>query len=281
MAATSNASPLYVVEQPELSRLLEASRRLLLGGGFGWIAGVCALQFWAAPGWSPPQRGLASAVLVGPIVQAWVWRDDMRKIRAVVVRPEAIELHGRGSCDRVRCSDVLALVGDGGVNLDGGELVDWKRLTIATDAGRHVLRFDAETNAELYDALRMVCPRAWGLRFPPRLDEPDPSLRPDGSTASRVGLGVIAARLRSRIVWKAGFGLVLATGGLAMAGLLAARGAVGAIDARGLVALIVGVGAGLSLTADAARSFQVLRMVRRMEASGRPDGGFIETVDRA
>ena len=89
MAATSNASPLYVVEQPELSRLLEASRRLLLGGGFGWIAGVCALQFWAAPGWSPPQRGLASAVLVGPIVLAWVWRDDMRKIRAVVVRPEA------------------------------------------------------------------------------------------------------------------------------------------------------------------------------------------------
>lgn len=164
----------------------------------------------------------------------------------------------------MRCSDVLALVGDGGIDLGGGELIVWKRLSILTADGRDVLEFHHRDNAAIYRALHGACPRAWGLRFPAKLEPPDPAGRPGGGAASRLGLGLIGRSLRRRIVRDAALGSGMVVTCLALVW-LASRSPASAESGKGLIFLIVGVVVGMLLMVDAARCSRVARTVRRME----------------
>ena len=264
MAASPNPRPLFVLVQPRADRLLTAAVQLLIVGVFGWMAVLGALQFWAPPRWTNQRRAEVAAVLVAPLAVFWTWRGYVGRYHTVVVRPDAIELRKGRTRRRVRPSDVLALVGDGGIDLGGGDLIVWKRLSILTAEGRDVLEFHQRDNAAIYRALHATCPRAWGLPFPARLEPPDPAARPDGAAASRVGLGMIGRSLRRRIGRNAALGLGLVVGCLAVVWLVS-RSPAAAESAKGLVFPIVGVVVGMMLMADAVRCSRVARTVRRME----------------
>lgn len=178
------AEPLLELMEPPLERLKVAFQGLIFGGVFGWAAMVGALQFWILPHETNQRRAALAAVLVAPIVLGVIWHAGCRRYHAVRVEPDRIELRRGTTCDQLRAADVLGLIGLGGINLDGGELVARKRLVILTDERRYVLAFHRENNAELYRVLRDACRLAWGVPYPARLEPPTLTDHPGNGPAA-------------------------------------------------------------------------------------------------
>ena len=83
-----------------------------------------------------------------------------------------ISLKDLNRSDTVRCDDVRFVCGEGGVNLDGGEMIVWKRLWLHTEAQRHAVKLGAAGNAACYRDLLQACPQAVGLSYTGEVNVP-------------------------------------------------------------------------------------------------------------
>jgi hypothetical protein len=125
-----------------------------------------------------------------------MWRSGFRRYDAIMVESHGIELRRGHRCDEIPCAEVLGVIGQGGINLDGGEIIAWQKVVILRDDRRHFLGFHREDNARVYRALRTACPRAWGVAFPPRLEPPLAVGRPDLDAAALAALGTVGRYYR-------------------------------------------------------------------------------------
>ena len=149
-------------------------RRLrTLTGVVLWVALVAALQFWLLPGETNPRRAaLAAAVAVPASLGVAAW-GFVRGYHTILVFSDVMELRRGVGSDEVVLSDVLGLVGPGGISLDGGELLVWKRVVVLTDDRRWSVSLTPAGNAALYRALRVHCRWAWGIPFRGSIEPPE------------------------------------------------------------------------------------------------------------
>ena len=161
-----------------------ANRRegMLVSGLFGGIGGLvlCALVIRnvldtpAGPMDVPILAGFAG---LGALFGACCY--DWNRWYRVALGPDCIELFRPGRRVVVDPRNVLALMGVGGVNLTGGEMVLCKRVLVVTRRG--VLKIDFKEQSDgLYELLLELCPGAVGIPFrgPFRYPQPaDPDLR--------------------------------------------------------------------------------------------------------
>jgi hypothetical protein len=237
-----------------------AAANATLMGVVLWMALIAALQFWLLPGATNLQRGaLAATIAVPAALGMAVWRF-VRVHHTILVFPEVLELRHVVGSDVVVLSDVLGLIGLGGISLDGGELLVWKRVVILTDNRRWSVSLTPAGNAALHRALRSHCRWAWGLPFRGSIEPPEEEA---AARAAPHSLGRFYRRqcLRSLLL-----GLILAVGCAAGGAGLRSRPGLDATRLKAVAWLIVGLVVGFLLLANAGRE---LRTLRRITAESR------------
>jgi hypothetical protein len=74
-------------------------------------------------------------------------------------------LHLRDVGAAIPTSDIRLIAAEGGVNLDGGEMLVWRRNHVATERARYTLRLSPRENARFYEGVLAFCPQAVGLPY--------------------------------------------------------------------------------------------------------------------
>jgi hypothetical protein len=169
-----------------------------------WMGVIAVLQFVLLPAWTPPQRAFPAtivALIVGPLMAARRW---FLQFNAVSATAEEIDLRRTVGTMTLPAAEVVAVVAQPGFNWkqidelgeDVKRLVSWRKLIILTKHGRHTLPFEAEDCPQIYKALRLFCPAAWGIPYPGNLELPQPKTGTDA-------MGNQAERLRSlKRIWR-------------------------------------------------------------------------------
>ncbi len=247
-------------------RLVETAMTFLVWGVVLWIAVGCAFQFWLLPDWPPPRRGALAAGLAAPFAIWAACRCYFGRYFAVILHPEWIELRRQGSSDEIPSDDVLALIGRGGINLDGGELIAWKSLVIFTGDRSYTLAFNREVNASLYRTFREFCPGAWGLPFAGRLEPPEES-----GPLSGAGLDRLRRYYRGQVTRTFVAGLLVAVASAAALALTVRFLGMKTLETKGAIWLIVFPVIGVELLVRAFREVRVLRQVKQAELGAEPE----------
>jgi hypothetical protein len=153
----------------------------LLFWGLGtWMGVIALLQFVLLPAWTPPQRSVPAAIVaivVAPLMMARRW---FYQFHAVSATAEEIDLRRTVGTITLPATEVVGLLAQSGFNWkqsdnledDVKRLVSWRKLVILTEHGRHTLPFEAEDCPQIYKALRLFCPAAWGIPYPGNLEAP-------------------------------------------------------------------------------------------------------------
>jgi hypothetical protein len=141
---------------------------------------IAVLQFVFLPAWTPPQRAFPAAIValvVSPLIAARRWFYQFHTVGAALGN---IEFRRAIGTVHLPSGEVVALIAVPGFNWkqidnlseDVKRLVSWRKLVILTEQGRHNLPFEAEECPQIYEALRVFCPSAWGIPYPGNLELP-------------------------------------------------------------------------------------------------------------
>jgi hypothetical protein len=153
----------------------------LLFWGLGtWMGVIAVLQFVFLPAWTPPQRAFPAAIValvVAPLIAARRWFFQFHTVAAALGN---IDLRRAVGAVHLPSAEVVALIAVPGFNWkqidnlsdDVKRLVSWRKLVVLTERGRHPLPFEAEECPQIYEALRVFCPSAWGIPYPGNLEPP-------------------------------------------------------------------------------------------------------------
>jgi hypothetical protein len=164
---------------PTFDRSFDAFHTLLFWGlGTFFCVGI-AVQL-LLPDWPPPRRFplfAIPALIVGLLMTAKRWFSTCH---TVDVGPGHIVLKRAGGSTSLPIGEIVGLVAQPGLNWkrvedvgdEGERLVSWRRLVLLTQSGRHTLPYEAVWCRQIYGALRLVCPVAWGIPYPGNLESP-------------------------------------------------------------------------------------------------------------
>jgi hypothetical protein len=200
-------------------------------------------------------------MLVAPIAVGAAARSYFGRYHSVVYRLGCLEL-GRGlATDVVPVTEVVAFIGVGGINLDGGPMIAWKRLAILTCHGQYSLEFHRYANAWLYRSLRERCPRAWGLPWRGVLEPPSGSGRALGRAGNTTSIEIVQKYYRRQVARTLTVALTLGAGSIGGFGWIAMNARVEDHALKVLIWLIVFAVIAALLFAEARRSLGVLREI--------------------
>src|SRR4051812_30425993 len=99
-----------------------AAATATLTGVVLWVALIAALQFWLLPGETNPRRAALAAVVAVPAALGAAAWGLVRGYHTILVFSHVMELRRGVGSDAVVLCEVLGLVGQAGISLDGGEL---------------------------------------------------------------------------------------------------------------------------------------------------------------
>ena len=199
----------FLFEIPIKNHIIIHVLHALLLFGLLWPIFVGFLQFSIVPSWTNYDRAYLALFLASPIAILIGTRRFLREYRRVECRMGCLELIAPGNRAVIPVTDVIGIVGVGGISLDGGELVNWKGIVILTWFSRHVVGFPPEENSQLFRELRLCSPHAWALPFRGEIEAPLRTRRVAG--ADKNSLGRIVAEYRRQFARLASFGVSLAT----------------------------------------------------------------------
>jgi hypothetical protein len=248
---------------PLLERLKPVFLTLILAGPFLWMITLAILQFAILPHWTNPRRGKLAAALVAPVALAFACRSFLKRYHSVVYRHGCLEL-GRGlATDVIPTTDVVALIGVVGVNLDGGPMIAWKRLTILTWDRHYSLEFHRYANAWLYRSLRPLCPQAWGLPWRGQLEPPSNASRAHGRGVNTIIIGTLQKYYRKQIGRTLSAALILAATSIAALIWIVRNANTNDAALKVLMYLIVAIVLAVLLLAETRRASHVLREISK------------------
>ncbi len=167
---------------------------------------------------------------------------------------------------KIDCADVHLLSGEGTLNLDGGQIMRWKRIRLAGQGFAETLRVDREHVHACFAGLAKACPRAVAIDYASNVRlpaAPDPGRQAAWVDEVAARLNRRARRLNTRaLAWA-----VLALGALVagVVGLAADPGAI-AEDrsaARGAIFLVALIGIVLAVLGQVWRRARRGRRIRR------------------
>ena len=250
-----------------LTELMKPVFASLLLWGLGlWIATVFVFQFALFPDWSHPQRARLSAILVMPMAIFMAYLRFSRRCHTVIDRKGFLELGQGFRSKEIPVSQVVGLIGLGGVNLDGDELIVWKNLVILTWDGCEILEFHHQDNAWLYRILRGVCRTAWGLPFNGHLEPPMDGPR-NGRGVNSVAIERILGYYRWEVAKTLIATVILLIGALIVILWLIPRAGGDGRIAKGLLWLAIFAAISLLMLRDAWRNSRVLREIDRVRSA--------------
>jgi hypothetical protein len=203
-----------------------------------------------------------ATILVAPFALWVAIRDFLRRYYAVSFRGGYLEINRAGGSQLILASDVIGLVGLGGVNLDGGEMVAWKRLVVLTWDDHFSLEFNRHDNAWLYQSLRKRCPHAWGIPFRGHL-QPSPQ-QEETASENMVALRRLEGYYRGRIIRSLILSLALGIGCIAGIALMIASPRIGDRTPRGAIWLVVLTIIAILSIVDVMRSRRVLSEIAQV-----------------
>ena len=255
--------PLQSWSWSQASRLLDAAVVWFLSCIVLWVAILAALQYWFAPHLTNHTRAGLAALIAVPAAVCVALLMHARRYERIALYPDRIDLRRGGLVEEILYSDVIGLVGRGGINLDGGEMLVWKKLFVLTEDRRRCLEIHHEVNAGLYHYLREHCSKSWGIPFRGTLESPKSDRRTNSDFAMAVSLGQLGRFYRLQVTKTATIGLAVAS--ISLAGLVAVWvfAGINSDTSKGIGWLIVGVVAGALVLSDALRNATVMLRIQR------------------
>jgi hypothetical protein len=127
----------------------------------------------------------------------------------------------------VPCADIVLVIAEGGISLDGGEMLPWKRNVVITRTGRHIQHGTPPANAAFFAQCMNLCPQALGIPFKGEWRMPQCPEGVDPAAFLRDGLGRARAELSrqaGRAVMAALLALAVAIGATILDVILITRG---------------------------------------------------------
>lgn len=251
------------IQIPLTLRLIETGFRLLWYGLVLWIGLLFLLQEWLLPNWSPPERADLSAAIAIPLAAVLAGLAFYRKYYRIVIS-DRIELRRLNSVTTIQPSEICGMVGLGGANIDGGEMIVWKHIMIVTAENTYRLSFGYEHNPLCYEAIRQVAARAWCLPFCGVLEQP---IEMDSYDNSELMLSIERMRkvFRSSIIRSTMGGVAFVSGAIAIGAGLYFAPEFAKAQAMAVVWLIVAFIIGMLLFAGSVRDLKTLAKIRRTQ----------------
>jgi len=240
-----------------------------------WMATILVLQELLLPQLTPPQRAGSALLVALPGALMASWRRYCGRYHTITLSPGLLEFHRGTRVEQISPSEVRALLGLGGISLDGGEIVVWKKLILLTEDGNRPVALGADENASCYDHLRQMCPLAWCAPFRGDLEWPHAEVQPFEPGDMSFSLAILR-RYYARQMAKTFFLAVGWTlGSIAASVCVLTHAEFNGDVAKGLAWLVVFVIVGIFLLAIVVRQFPVLLRIRRAEHALRrnADGG--------
>ncbi len=238
-----------------------------------FIAGVATLQV-LYPNWTPPERG-KPALILGTIVGLIMpWKRWLLRYHTIVVDSEWIELRRAIGSNLLHFDDVIGLIAQPSLNwrrmgqfADESEpLVTWQSLFVLTEFERYRLPFDRVMCPAIYDALRSVCPSAWGLPYPGELEAPEREKKARNRTDRTMTLERLRKFYQKQVIRNAALGvLLLLTGAIGFIATIAAvsLGKLETARGRDVVGLLLVTAAGALILKSTPRDMRVLSKIRQ------------------
>src|SRR5881394_3600791 len=108
-----------------------------------------------------PLYVLIPAAILGVIVGIFLPLPTLWHV--IDITPGALYLHSRKQTATIPTSTVSLIAGELGLSFEGGEIVVWKRIKIATTSGHYTLRLTSDLLAAAFRAMLQACPHAIGV----------------------------------------------------------------------------------------------------------------------
>jgi hypothetical protein len=149
---------------------------LFVGAVVGYVVvGIAVLELSPVrpPPPLPPILGAVASALLALMIPL---RRPWTVVR--IGRNSIILARSTDDAQEVYCRDIQLITGEAGINLDGGKMIVWKRVRIATPTGSYAIMLQPKQNDACYRHLLLACPGAVGVSYTGEVHLPEV---PEGS----------------------------------------------------------------------------------------------------